>query len=46
MPSLDNVALARVLLAKAIEDETLVRTVADNHEIGDAIVGFHAQQAV
>jgi HEPN domain-containing protein len=46
MPSLDNVTLARVLLAKAIEDETLVRTVADNHEIADAIVGFHAQQAV
>ncbi len=42
----DNVTLARVLLAKAIEDETLVRTVVENTEIADGIVGFHAQQAV
>ena len=38
--------MARVLLGKAIEDEVLVRTVAENPEIGEAIVGFHAQQAV
>jgi HEPN domain-containing protein len=42
----DNFDVARVLLAKAIEDEVLVRTVVDNPDIGDAIVGFHAQQAV
>lgn len=46
MPRRDNFDVARVLLAKAIEDEVLVQTVADNPEIGDAIVGFHAQQAV
>ncbi|HTA96010.1 MAG TPA: HEPN domain-containing protein [Solirubrobacteraceae bacterium] len=38
--------MARVLLTKAIEDEVLVRTVVENPDIGDAIVGFHGQQAV
>jgi HEPN domain-containing protein len=46
MPRRDNIDVARLLLRKAIEDETLVRTVADNHDIADAIVGFHAQQAI
>jgi HEPN domain-containing protein len=46
MPQRDNFDVARVLLAKAIEDEVLVRTVVDNTDIGDAIVGFHGQQAV
>ncbi|MGH2879637.1 MAG: HEPN domain-containing protein [Solirubrobacteraceae bacterium] len=46
MPRRDNIDVARILLRKGIEDETLVRTVADNHDIADAIVGFHAQQAI
>jgi HEPN domain-containing protein len=46
MPQRDNFDVARVLLAKAIEDEMLVRTVVENSDIGDAIVGFHGQQAV
>lgn len=37
--------LARVLLARADDDLTLVRRVADDSDIADAIVGFHAQQA-
>jgi HEPN domain-containing protein len=37
---------ARVLLDRAAGDETLVRRVLDDHEIPDAILGFHAQQAV
>jgi HEPN domain-containing protein len=46
MPQHDRLDLARVLLARAIEDETLVRKVASDTDIADAIVGFHAQQAV
>jgi HEPN domain-containing protein len=46
MPQHDRLDLARVLLAKAIEDETLVRKVSPDTDIADAIVGFHAQQAV
>ncbi|HYM45265.1 MAG TPA: HEPN domain-containing protein [Solirubrobacteraceae bacterium] len=46
MPRHDRLDLARVLLARAIEDETLVRKVAPDTDIADAIVGFHAQQAV
>jgi HEPN domain-containing protein len=38
--------LARVLLARAADDEALVRKVASDSDISDAIVGFHAQQAV
>lgn len=38
--------LARVLLARAIDDETLIRKVSRDTDIADAIVGFHAQQAV
>jgi HEPN domain-containing protein len=46
MPQHDRLDLARVLLARAIEDETLVRKVSPDTGIADAIVGFHAQQAV
>jgi HEPN domain-containing protein len=46
MAQRDNFDVARVLLAKAIEDEVLVRTVIENSDIGDAILGFHGQQAV
>jgi HEPN domain-containing protein len=46
MPPHDRLDLARVLLARAIDDETLVRKVSPDTDISDAIVGFHAQQAV
>lgn len=46
MAQRDNFDVARVLLAKAIEDGTLVWAVAENMDISDAIVGFHGQQAV
>jgi HEPN domain-containing protein len=46
MPPHDRLDLARVLLARAIDDETLVRKVSPDADIADAIVGFHAQQAV
>ncbi len=46
MSQRDNFDVARVLLAKAIEDEVLVQTVVDDPHIGDAIIGFHGQQAV
>jgi HEPN domain-containing protein len=46
MPQHDRLDLARVLLARAIEDETLVRKASPDTDIADAIVGFHAQQAV
>jgi HEPN domain-containing protein len=34
------------LLQRAADDATLVRHVVENPDIADAIVGFHAQQAV
>ncbi len=37
---------ARILLKKAEEDAIAVREFAANPEIGDSIIGFHAQQAV
>lgn len=46
MPRHDRLDLARVLLARAVDDETLVRKVSPDTDIADAIVGFHAQQAV
>ncbi len=46
MPPHDRLDLARVLLARAVDDETLVRRVSPDTDIADAIVGFHAQQAV
>jgi HEPN domain-containing protein len=46
MPQHDRLDLARVLLARAIDDETLIRKVSPDTDIADAIIGFHAQQAV
>lgn len=46
MPPRDGRDLARILLDRAEDDIVLVRRVADDAEIADAIVGFHAQQAV
>jgi hypothetical protein len=40
MPPHDRLDLARVLLARAIDDETLVRKVSPDTDIADAIVGF------
>jgi HEPN domain-containing protein len=37
---------ARVLLGKARDDAVAVRKLAGDAEIADAVVGFHAQQAV
>ncbi len=45
MPQHDRLDLARVLLARAVDDETLVRKVNSDTDVADAIVGFHAQQA-
>ncbi len=46
MPPRDGRDLARVLLERADDDMRLVRRVVDDADIADAIVGFHAQQAV
>lgn len=46
MPPRDGRDLARVLLQRADDDITLVRRVISDVDIADAIVGFHAQQAV
>ncbi len=46
MPRRDGRDLARKLLRRADDDATLVRRVLDDADIADAIVGFHAQQAV
>jgi HEPN domain-containing protein len=45
MQQRENLDLARTLLAKAIEDQTLVRKVAGDPEIADAIWAY-GQQAV
>jgi hypothetical protein len=45
MPLHDRLDLARVLLARAVDDETLVRKLCSDADVADAIVGFHAQQA-
>ncbi len=45
MPSRDNVDLARALLARAVDDETIVRKALEDSEIADSIAGFHAQQS-
>jgi HEPN domain-containing protein len=37
---------ARVLLAKARDDQVAARKLAADPEIADAVVGFHAQQAI
>jgi HEPN domain-containing protein len=41
----DGLDLARVLLARAIDDETIVRKALTDSEIADSIAGFHAQQS-
>jgi HEPN domain-containing protein len=46
LPPRDGRDLARVLLDRADDDIRLVRRVVDDADIADAIVGFHAQQAV
>jgi HEPN domain-containing protein len=46
LPPRDGRDLARVLLQRAAEDIVLVQRVASDMDIADAIVGFHAQQAV
>ncbi len=46
MPPRDRRDLARALLERATGDEALVRKVLDDGGIPNAIVGFHAQQAV
>ncbi len=46
MPPRDGRDLARALLERARGDEALVRKVLGDATIPDAIVGFHAQQAV
>jgi len=38
--------LAALLARKASADATAMRELADNSDISDEIVGFHAQQAV
>jgi hypothetical protein len=45
MPPHDRLDLARVLLARAVDDETLVRKVCSDADVADSIVGFHARQA-
>jgi HEPN domain-containing protein len=45
-PEPDLSETSRILLKKAEEDATAVREFAGNSEIGDSIIGFHAQQAV
>jgi HEPN domain-containing protein len=46
LPPRDGRDLARVLLERADDDIRLVCRVVDDADIADAIVGFHAQQAV
>ena len=38
--------LAAELLAKAADDEAVVRALIDDESVTESIVGFHAQQAV
>lgn len=45
-PEPDLSETSRILLKKAEEDATAVREFANNSEIGDSIIGFHARQAV
>ncbi len=45
-PGPDLSESSRILLRKAEEDATAVREFAGNLDIGDSIIGFHAQQAV
>lgn len=45
-PEPDLSETSRILLRKAEEDAIAVREFAGNRDIGDSIIGFHAQQAV
>lgn len=45
MPS-PELEAAEALLGAAGQDEAVVRELLDNPRIGDAVIGFHAQQAV
>jgi HEPN domain-containing protein len=45
-PQADLSETSRILLKKAEEDAIAVREFARNPDIGDSIIGFHAQQAV
>ncbi|HEY7950698.1 MAG TPA: HEPN domain-containing protein [Solirubrobacterales bacterium] len=46
MPERDPADLAAQLAGKARDDATAVREFANNSQIADSIIGFHAQQAV
>lgn len=46
MPNADADAGPPILLSKARNDIVLLRKIADDPEVADEIVGFHAQQAV
>lgn len=45
-PDADRREVADVLLARARSDLRACRVLADDHDMGDDVVGFHAQQAV
>ena len=45
MPSPEQLEYADLLLSKAAGDLAAARALADAHNVGDDIVGFHAQQA-
>lgn len=46
MPPRSDLDLARILLSKAEGDEAAFRQLLGNDDIPEAIVGFHAQQAI
>jgi HEPN domain-containing protein len=46
LPSPEQVEYAELLLRKAESDLATVRALADSGEVGDEVIGFHAQQAV
>lgn len=46
MSNPDRAEHARLLVRKAVEDETAVEKLARDSEVADSVVGFHAQQAV
>lgn len=46
MPKRDGTDLARALASKAAADEAVVEKLADDPEVPDDVIGFHAQQAV
>lgn len=46
MPAPDGRALAELLSSKARGDEIVLARLLDDSEVSDAVLGFHAQQAV